>query len=203
MLKNTLFFTVAFGFVMAGCSGDKDGETTGETGTTVGDDDDDTITTPVIVDEIDQSTLADSITCSGTTVSVAVGFFGDASEGMIDSMDTANTPPWNDNHTLDAVGFAATDAVQPFTDLAAGPLTTGVLDWADGESTLFNCTDHWNETVMTHVVRVYDLDGALADCVHWGHDSAGFVAGDYDADILNDLVAPEELAGCTAYTGAN
>ena len=49
--------------------------------------------------------------------------------------------------------------------------------------------------LTTFLIRVYNADG-LSDCVAWGHDPAGLVAGDYDADVTAWPTDPDEIPGC-------
>ena len=206
MLKNSLFFTVAFGFAMVGCGGDKDGDTGGDTGSTTptGDDDDDT---QFIVDQIDETTLAGGVTCSGDTVSFAFGFFGDGSEAILDAMETGNATDfnasgnyWNEYHTLGVTGSSSTG--QPYTDFGVSGLSTETYPWVDGVDSLFSCAanTHYDSVVMTYVLRVYGSTGTLADCAAWGDDAAGFIAGDYEK--LNASEAEGELAGCAVVAAA-
>jgi len=198
MTKNTLFFTATLALFAIGCSGDDEGKTTGDTGTvTDGDDDDDDTTIPNMFDD---ATLGGGVVCSGATVSFAFDFLGEAAEGMLDAADSSNNNNWNDYHTLAASGFTDDGG---YTELAADGVAVGVAvgDWADGTGTVFTCTDHYDDAaVMTYIARAYDLNAALADCVAWGQDTTGMIAGDYFN--YNPAIADGEFAGCRTASAA-
>lgn len=201
MTKNVLFLTASFAALFAiGCSGDDEVKATGDTGGgTTGDDDDDD-TGPVILDEFDDATLAGGVICSGSTVDFEFDFLGESSGGLLDAADSANASNWNDWHSLLASGVATDGS---YTLLSATGITTGVApaDWADGVSTVFTCDDHYNDpAVMTYIARAYDINGAFVDCVAWGDDPAGMLAGDYDE--FNPMVDTGELTGCRTAAAA-
>jgi hypothetical protein len=93
MLNRPVWSATFFVIALGGCAGDKEGNGGSATTGYILDED---VAPPLIIDEIHQAVLEDSITCAGTSVSIALGFFGDASGGMIDAMETANVMPWND-----------------------------------------------------------------------------------------------------------
>jgi len=75
MTKNTLFFTATLALFAIGCSGDDEPKPSGDTGgSPVGDDDDDD--TVVAPNELDDASLANGVTCSGTEVSFEFDFLG-------------------------------------------------------------------------------------------------------------------------------
>jgi len=212
MTKNTLFLAGLAALFAVGCSGDdttpKDSADTA--GATTGDDDD----TNTIPNMFDDATLGGGVVCSGdnSEVTFDFDFLGDAAEGMLDEADTYNAPStygnWNDYHTLDASGFTDDGG---YTELSATIATgAGLSDWASGVSTLFTCEDHYeydNPAVMTYIARAYDLNGALADCVAWGEDPEGFIAGtrtgtgeDYLSN--NARIDEADIAGCRTVSSA-
>ncbi len=197
MTKNTLFFTTTLALFAFGCSGDDEVKSTGDTGTAVGDDDDDDDDAPL--DLFDDATLGGGVVCSGATVSFAFDFLGEAAEGMLDAADSSNANNWNDYHTLDASGFV--DDV--YTELSQDGISVGVApaDWGDATGTVFTCTEHYDDpAVMSYIARAYDLNAALADCVAWGEDAAGMIAGDYF--VYNTPIASGEFAGCRTVSAA-
>ena len=172
--------------------------TTGTTGTTGDDDDDDDVTVPA-PNVFDDNTLDAGIQCFGSYVDFAFDFLGEASSGMIDAADSANVSNWNDYHTLLASGITADGG---YTRLIAPGITTGVspIDWSEGVSTVFPCGFYDDPAVMSYVVRAYDLNGELADCVAWGDDPDGMIDGVYFN--INIPVDESEIFGCRTATAA-
>lgn len=180
------------------CSLVYDCPSTTDTATTMGDDDDDTA---VVADNmLDDDTLAAGIQCSGSTVDFAFDFLGEASGGVLDSSDTGNPLNWNDYHTLVASGMTSGGA---YTRLSANGIATGASPstWSVGTATVFTCNDHFNgPDVMSYIARAYDINGGLADCVAWGHDPTGMIAGDYF--VYNIPIDRSEFGGCRESTAA-
>jgi hypothetical protein len=52
--------------------------------------------------------------------------------------------------------------------------------WEPGESTAFACPEARDLERMTFAFAVVDLDGRFADCLAFGHDPEGLVAGAYE-----------------------
>lgn len=80
-------------------------------------------------------------------------------------------------------------------------LTTGVKvsAWEPNVSSPLSCSpgddaSHANPAVMTYVVRAYDLDGNLADCMALGHDPEGLLDGTHTGTYTP--THPEELKLC-------
>jgi hypothetical protein len=198
MTKNTLFFTASFAALFAfGCNGDDEGKESGGTGVApTGDDDDDDVEP---LNLFDDTTQGEGVDCSGTTVTFSFDFLGEAAEGMIDAADSANDNNWNDYHTLDASGITADGGYTLLSKTI--DVGVGINDWADGVGTIFTCEAHYNDpAVMSYITRAYDLDAMLADCVAWGEDPAGMIAGDYFGN--NTPIAEGELAGCRTISAA-
>jgi len=66
-----------------------------------------------------------------------------------------------------------------FTEYGVTNMTTAT-GYVDAVSTLFDCTYHINDIVMSYVVRVYDMSGTLLVCEAYGDDPQGMIDGDYD-----------------------
>lgn len=120
---------------------------------------------------------------------------------LVNAWDSANEGGWNEEHTLLSVGFeedGSRDYLQ--TDLEAG---TSVASFQQDVNTVFACGVHDVDPVMTYVIRVYDLDGNMAECGAFATDPAG--AGSVlsgAADTLNPITAPGEVseANCLEWT---
>mgnify|MGYP000589398861 CR=1 FL=1 len=183
------------------CSLVYDCPSTTDTATITGDDDDDT--SVVVNNMLDDDTLAAGIQCSGSTVDFAFDFLGEASGGVLDVADSGNPAypvNWNDFHTLVASGITSGGA---YTLLSANGIATGASPstWYVGTSTLFTCDEYFNQPdIMSYVVRAYDINGGLADCVAWGHDPTGMIAGDYF--VYNSPINRTEFGGCRESTAA-
>jgi len=167
-----------------------------DTGTTGDDDDDDTWTAP---NQMDDATLEAGVQCSGSTVAFSFDFLGDAVQGLVDAADSQNLGNWNDYHSLDASAFTSNGGytlLSKEVDVGAS-----VGDWAEGVRTVFTCADHFDSPgVMSYIVRAYDLNTALADCVAFGEDPAGMIDGDYFN--YNAPIASGEFAGCRTAAAA-
>ncbi len=113
---------------------------------------------------------------------------GDAVEAVVDMTDSANFASWNEYHTVPRVDF---DMGVSSLSLRGVEIQASVVDWQDGVATVFTCTPHIDDpAVMSYIARAYDSAGMLLDCVAWGEDPAGMVAGAY----FN--YDPGELVGC-------
>jgi len=192
MLKNTLFLTATLGLALfaPACGGDKDGGTgdTATTGTTPGDDDDDT-PGPTGIDGY-------AVSCGGGNVTFSVTtYLTDGSEAIVDVADTANAGGYYEAHSL-----PPTASAPGATDFGATIPADGT--YQNGVSSLFSCDPdtHYEEDpkgkIMTYVVRAYDL-GGLADCFAVGHDPAGMIGGAYDTFGNTDQPADISAANCT------
>ena len=77
-------------------------------------------------------------------------------------------------------------------------LTTGVADPQDG-GTILRCDPGQDydadPPVLTHMFRIYDLDGTMADCVAAGHDPQGLIEGAYDR--IKNRLTRTEVERCT------
>jgi len=203
--------------LLVACTGGGGGETTTDadtgpavvtastahTGATSAGSTGDTGVVPMLLDD---TTLDAGVQCdpSGVTVDFRFDFLGEASHGRVDVADTDNADGpygnWNDHHTLDPSGVPTGGR----HTLLSATVETAVspVDWADAVSTIFVCAYHFEEPdVMTYAVRAYDVWGNLADCVAFGEDPAGFIAGERTgsgSDYLryNVRVDEAEFAAC-------
>jgi hypothetical protein len=71
-----------------------------------------------------------------------------------------------------------------------------VYHFEPGEGTSLECHDLDATDYPTFVARVYDAAGELDDCVAWGVDPVGLLAGDYDAELRDLPSSLAELDGC-------
>lgn len=185
-----------------GATSDTSSTTTGATG--------DTGIIPMLLDD---TTLEAGVRCdpSGATVDFRFDFLGEASHGMVDVADTDNADGpygnWNDYHSLQASDVTPDGG---YTLLSASVETAvSPADWADAVSTIFVCAHHFEDAgVMTYAVRSYDVWGNLADCVAFGEDPAGFIAGERTgtgSDYLryNPRIDEVDFAACRVSTAAN
>ncbi|HHO49383.1 MAG TPA: hypothetical protein ENK18_00565 [Deltaproteobacteria bacterium] len=126
---------------------------------------------------------------------------GLTSGGLIFSQETGNSDliaQWSDEHELESVDA---DPCGRYDELTRS-LITGVPaeDWELNVATSFRCDSvggypyHHNADVMSYAMRIYDRDGALADCIAGGDDPNGMINGTYNR--VNDPVHPEELVMC-------
>ena len=118
--------------------------------------------------------------------------------GLIFSQETgvgaAAYPQYADEHDLVAY---AHDPLIPLTQLEQ-ELETGVGLGTNtvNVSTVFRCDDHFEDPGhMSYVVRVYDANLLLLDCLAFGEDGQAVVDDVYDRVV--DPVDLPELVGCT------
>ncbi len=138
-----------------------------------------------------------TVTCDASdVVTYDVVTDGWTLEGIINAMETANATPWNDEHDLSSYEYDDCG----FEDNLNSVLGTGAAT-ATNESnanTVFTCDNHFADAngVMTYSARVYDLDGAFADCLAWGNDPEGWRDGVYEDVWVNPPVNPAEFSSC-------
>lgn len=112
-------------------------------------------------------------------------------QGMVFAMETANSPPWSEEHDLwlrDEVGCGATFEMR----VVSQSVPSAPFYERDAVS-LFSCGSHIESDVMTYAFAVYDAAG-FSGCVVAGQDPEGLRDGVYDALMIN---APSfDLAGC-------
>jgi hypothetical protein len=168
----------------AGCNGDKDGDSgagTGDTADTQTETGDTQTACGGNAYEGPITLTAVEVTCAGTDATIGAEVNGVTGGGWSWASDTANNPPFEENHPLEST---AADA-ECNTDVVGVSLTVG--EYVAGSGTLFTCDGHYNDpAVMTYAVAVADSTGALADCWAWGVNAAEFIAGtvgtpDFDA----------------------
>jgi hypothetical protein len=186
-------YTALFVLLAAGCNGSKDGDSgtaTGETGDTMTMETGTTMTDcvggayegPITITEVE-------VTCAGTAATISANTDGVTGGGWSYATDSANNPPFEENHPLTSTGADPTCN----TDVVGVSLTVGP-DYTPGSGTIFTCDDHYNDAaVMTYAVAVSDDTGALVDCWAWGVNATEFIAG--------TLGAPDfDATQCTEYT---
>lgn len=185
-------FIALFVLVAAGCNGDKDGDS-GATGDTAIPDetgtDTDTQTACAGGAYVGPITITGvGVTCDGTTATISADTDGVTGGGWSYATDSANNPPFEENHPLESTGAD----VDCNTDTIGVSLAVGTYE--PGTGTLFSCDAHYNDpAVMTFAVAAADDNGDLADCWAWGVDAAEFVAG--------TLGSPDfDGTQCTEYT---
>ena len=181
-------------FAMGCDDGEIDKETTGDTGATITDDtgpDTGPYDGPVLVE------LAE-VTCTDTR---SAYFYAETagwtSSGLWFSQETANNEPqWADEHDLESFEYDKNGAWDHLEQTVS--TNADFASWAVNASTVFSCepSEHFDgSAVMTYAIRVYDIDGAFADCLAFGHDVSGMQDGTYDR--VNEPTAPAaELDQC-------
>lgn len=189
---------------LAACAGEKDqGTESGETGET----------TPPATDCPDgvyegPVTITDySVTCEGNSIVYFVETEGWTGGGRVFSQETSNDNAWSDEHELYSYEFdlcQAWDRLSTSNDDQIGSIepVTDINDVVPNETTLFSCANHINDpNVMSYAAEVYDLNGAVVDCVAWGDDPQGMI----DGDAGNGVRANEpsfDLSTCRIGTNA-
>jgi hypothetical protein len=163
---------------LAACSGPDDkGGQSGETGTTG------PTECPDGLYEGPISIVEYSVTCENDAVVYFVETEGWTGGGRVFSQETSNDDAWADEHVLYSYEFdvcQAWDRLSTSDQEEIGSIAT-VTDSADvvpNETTLFTCENHITDpAVMSYAAEVYDIDGAVVDCVAWGDDPQGLIDG--------------------------
>lgn len=122
----------------------------------------------------------------------AVDTVGWTSDALVNASDTRNWPPWDEEHSLDTVDFGPLGHWDQLERVLVD--VTDIFEVEPDVSTLFRCDVHLTDGTMTWAFRVYDVDGALADCASFGHDPEGYTTGAYPP--MNPVSAPAELLDC-------
>lgn len=178
------------------CNGD-DGDKTGVTGDTA-DTDTDTDTDPCAGGEFTGAVAitSASLTCTGTTATLHVATDGVAAGGSVYFQETGNvgTGQWSENHSLSQT--AADEC--GFTSELGSTVTTGVdINAVDDTNSLFSCDQLEDNDYMTFAFFALDGTDAVVDCVAFGDDVTGLLAGTHD-NVGDDSLY--DLAGCTEGT---
>ncbi len=121
---------------------------------------------------------------------------GLTSGGLIYSQETGNVEPqYSDEHDLESTDW---DEECGSFDNLARTLSTDAAFGASvvNQSTVFSCAadTHFASDVMSYVVRVYDFDDSMADCLAAGDDAQGVLDSTYEA--VNPPFSPSEFANC-------
>ena len=104
---------------------------------------------------------------------------------------------WSEEHLLLATAYGPNSAWEVLEvtleqTTPGGPLEPG--------QTVFSCAEgaaggFLDDTLLTYAVRIYDVDGALADCVAFGFNPSAVAAGTLP-NGGGDPSEPTELVGC-------
>lgn len=106
---------------------------------------------------------------------------------------------WNEEHNLPTLTQTEATPTSPRVEqieLAISEVDT--IGELTNSTTLFNSDD---EGVLTYVLRVYDSNGLLADCIAWGHDVPAVFSG--AAPDINPTTDASEIspANCADLSG--
>jgi hypothetical protein len=137
---------------------------------------------PVLIQEIEAD--CDPFEGALGTWTYRVTTDGWTSDGLL-NIDQDTQPAWSEEHILPSVDFDDNGA----WDLLELVLPV-VADFSDQEAnvnTLFDCEDNRIDTMMW-LVRVWDQDNNLSDCVVWGDDVS--VYANLQCENANDWVNP-------------
>lgn len=115
-------------------------------------------------------------TCGSGRWRLSLGTTGDAGGVDVFAIDTASPFPWSEGHAL---ALAARDPCG-LGDAWERTLTADA-DYARDASSRFGCG---GASGLTWAMRVVDPDGQRADCVAFGEDPEGLIAGGYAADYI-------------------
>ncbi|MBX2803763.1 MAG: hypothetical protein KTR31_39170 [Myxococcales bacterium] len=176
--------------LLAGCEGDRLGRPTGDTA--------DFQPCEDIYDEALQITDFQAVCTAEDRLRLRVTTKGWTSDAVVFSQATGVAgPQLADEHDVATVRFGV---CQDFDELERTLVTEAdPANWEPNVSSPLSCSpdddaSHADPDVMTYVIRVYDLEGNLADCVAVGHDPAGLLDGSQVGTYTP--THPEEWKGC-------
>jgi hypothetical protein len=117
---------------------------------------------------------------------------GWAGSARVDSWSDADA--WHEEHSLVSWDYAEDGA----WDELVRVLNSADADAVPNSTTRLACGVHDVDPDVVHALRVYSLDGTLADCVVWSVGDPHIGDPDaYAAEVGNTAVhAPEELGSC-------
>ena len=133
-------------------------------------------------------TLTISVDSAGWTNGIARAW-------LVETSDVAE--PWDEEHPVRSTERDPRGSFERHrVDLA-----DQVREPTPGVSTQFDCATNVSAAALTWVIRIYDPENALADCIAFGHDPWGLVLGAYDGVVANGgATDPEELGDCRVVT---
>jgi hypothetical protein len=156
-----------------------DTDTTADTDTTTDD------LSPMWDDNVD---LEAAITCGDNTFELVTYTVNWGYDAELYMGDTKFSPPWEEAGHM----MVETDVSADPNGYSEFSITLDLVDTigavTPGESTLFGCDDlvaGAENFSVTFALAVRDDAGEIADCVVFGHDAAGLIAGS-----VEDLSAP-------------
>lgn len=117
-----------------------------------------------------------SVACVADVAEVRVETQAWSGGGFFYQIESGVQPPWAEEHDLVSFEFDPRGAWDHLkVDLQTG-VSLGAVERS--VSTLFTCADHYDRAgIMTFAVAATDLYGEVADCLAWGDDPAGVIAG--------------------------
>ena len=126
---------------------------------------------------------AGDVVCEPDRALLSADLFGWADHAVVFLQETGalpGDPQWSEEHPLDDSTRDACGFQERRKELIS---ELGVFSdaWVPGVSSVFPCESHLSNTaMMTVAVYVEDVDDGAGDCLAFGHDPAGLVAGAYD-----------------------
>ena len=106
---------------------------------------------------------------------------------------------WNEEHELPTLTQTEATPTSPRVEqIELAVNEVGTIGELNNSTTLFNSDDQGS---LTYVLRVYDSNGLLADCIAWGQDVPAVFSG--AALYLNPTTDASEIspANCADYSG--
>jgi hypothetical protein len=134
-------------------------------------------------------TLVDvgSLVCTDSRARLSADLLGWTDQAVVFLQETnagEGAVQWSEEHPLttserDACGF---DEIRS-QEISSVGVPPGA--YVPGEATVFPCAGWLDDPgMMTVAVYVEDVDDGAPDCLAFGHDPAGLVAGDYDDERI-------------------
>jgi len=125
---------------------------------------------------------AGDVVCDADRALLSADLFGWTDHAVLFFQETGALPgpQWSEEHPLesstrDNCGF------DERREQELSPLGAFTDAWTPGVSSVFPCASHLsNPLMMTVAIYVEDVDDGAGDCLAFGHDPAGLVAGTYD-----------------------
>jgi len=135
------------------------------------------------------------VRCEGDTWVIESRTDGWTGHAIINLWETAIVYGWDEEHTVPSVDYDPGGSWDRQEQRLQDDSTAGTFE--PDRNTVFTCGLHDVEPRMTYMLRVYDTDDALADCLIWSTDPDG-------VDIMragmgpqnNPVTDPGDLARC-------
>jgi hypothetical protein len=151
--------------------------------------------------DVEVQSMAFELTEVGIDLSFTVSGWASNTRFNAYNTDVSNpaTNGWDEEHSPPSTETSTQFDPQGVTDTRGLSLehVTSIMYWKANQTTLFNAEDQGK---LTYGLRIYDGDGALAQCLVWGQSPGMLYTGAYSK--VNFTSEPEEFnaTNCVTWT---